>query len=101
MYLAERQLAGGVHADQEQVGIFGMKRDEVADIGLETADFFPARIERMDQADIVTRVPGGMCVTRALCKRDGRDHAVFLIRAFRICGILRIASLGITAAQRA
>ena len=37
----------------------------------------------------------------ALRKRDGRSHAVFLLRAFMICGRLRMANLGITAAQRA
>ena len=54
--LPELQVARRIHADEEQVGVSWMKRDEVADVGLEAADFFAARIERMDQADLIARL---------------------------------------------
>jgi hypothetical protein len=32
-----------------------MKRDEVADVGFEAADLLAARVERMDQSDLIAR----------------------------------------------
>ena len=52
--LSQLQVARRVDADKEDVGVNGMKRDEVADVGFEAADLLAARVERMDEADLVT-----------------------------------------------
>ena len=54
--LSQLQIARRVHADKEDVGVGRMEGDEVADVGFEAADLFAARIERMDQADLVARL---------------------------------------------
>ena len=54
--LSQFQLARRVYADEEDIGVNRMKRDEVADVGLEAADLLAARVERMDQADLIARL---------------------------------------------
>ncbi len=49
----ELEIPRRIHADEENIGIGRMKGDEIADVGFETADLFTARIEWMDQADLV------------------------------------------------
>ena len=49
------QFAARVHADEEDVGVGRMERNEIANVCFEAANLFAARIERMDQADLVTR----------------------------------------------
>ncbi len=46
-----------------------MKRDEVANIGFEPSDLLAARIERMDQADLIP-LPGMRFVPGALRERQ-------------------------------
>ena len=53
MNLAELEFADRIDADEQHVGVGGMKRDEVADVSFESADLLAARIEGMDEADLV------------------------------------------------
>src|SRR6201991_1335110 len=98
--LAELEVAARIHADKEQVGVGGMEGDEVADVGFETADLFTARIERVNQADLVTRLDA-RGVARSQRESQCRSHAAFLMRALTICGMVRATSRGTTAMQRA
>ncbi len=77
-----------------------MEGDEVADVGFQPADLFAARVERMDQADLIA-LRGVADVAGTLRQCDSRDHAAFLIRALKICGALRATSCGTVPRQRA
>src|SRR5579859_3627467 len=99
MNFPEFQIAERIDADEQQIGVRRMERDEVADIGLEAADFLTPRIERMDQADLISGLSIA-CVACAQCQRQCRRHAAFLIRALTIWGMVRTTSRGTSARHR-
>src|ERR1700733_33546 len=54
MNLAEFQIARGIDPNEEKVGVVGMEGNEVPNIGLESSDLLATRVERMNQANLVS-----------------------------------------------
>ncbi len=100
VHFTEGEVTDRIHADEQDVGVVRMEGDEVADIGLEPADLLAARIEGMEQADLIAW-PNAACIAGAQRQCDGRGHAVFRIRALMIWGRVRATSPGTAAMQRA
>ena len=55
MDFTEFQIPDRINADEKKIGVGRVERDEVPDVGFEAADFLSARIERMNQADLIPR----------------------------------------------
>ena len=102
MDLAELEVADRIDADEQHIGVGGMKGDEVAQIGLEPADLLAAWIERMDEADLVALRAHSADVSRVVRgRRGGYRHLRVPMRASMICGSVFAKSHGSTATQRA
>jgi hypothetical protein len=68
MNLAEFQIARGIDPNEEKVGVVGMEGNEVPNIGLESSDLLATRVERMNQANLVSGFDA-IRVTRAQSQR--------------------------------
>jgi hypothetical protein len=66
--LAKLQVAGGIDADEQKVGILRMKGNEVSNVSFESSNLFTTGIERMDQANLVSRFDA-VGITRAQTQR--------------------------------
>jgi hypothetical protein len=55
MNFAEFQIARGIDPNEEKVRVVGMEGNEVSNIGLESSNLLTTGVERMNQANLVSR----------------------------------------------
>ncbi len=66
--LAKLEIARRIDADKQKIGVRRMEGNEVSNVGLKTSDLLAARIERMNQADLIS----GFDAVRITCAQRQR-----------------------------
>jgi hypothetical protein len=67
--LAKPEIARGIDADKEKIGVIRMEGNEVSNVSLKTSDLLASRIERVNQADLISGF-GAVRVTSAQRQRQ-------------------------------